>query len=78
MGGNQQLVLDSLHSVYARKVREARSAGTDVHEVFVTQKELRDESGIDIYHPKNALINDHKMMIEDKTGEYTPVDKELF
>tara|TARA_R110000851_G_scaffold79550_1_gene175135 strand:- start:1142 stop:3133 length:1992 start_codon:yes stop_codon:yes gene_type:complete len=78
LGGNQQLVLDSLHSVYARKVREARSAGTDVHEVFVTQKELRDESGIDIYHPKNALINDHKMMIEDKTGEYTPVDKELF
>ena len=80
LGTNQQIVLDALHTVYARKVREARSNDEQVHEVVVTQKEWRDESGLDkgIYHEKNALIKEHKLVIEAGKHEYTPKDKELF
>jgi hypothetical protein len=80
LGTNQQIVLDALHTVYARKVREARSNDEEVHEVVVTQKEWRDESGLDkgIYHEKNALIKEHKLVIEAGKHEYTPKDKEIF
>ena len=80
LGTNQQIVLDALHTVYARKVREARSNDDEVHEVVVTQKEWRDESGLDkgIYHEKNALIKEHKLVMEAGKHEYTPKDKEIF
>ena len=80
LGTNQQIVLDALHTVYARKVREARSNDEQVHEVVVTQKEWRDESGLDkgIYHEKNALIKELKLVVEAGKHEYTPKDKELF
>jgi len=82
LGPNQKIVLEALETVYARKVRQARGVGQDVHEVTVTQKELRDEVGdmsrSGLANAKKALIEDHKTIEELEPGIYAPTERELF
>ena len=82
LGPNQKIVLEALETVYARKVRQARVSGEDVHEVTVTQKELRDEVDGDL--SRSGLANAKKALIEQKRIEeiepniYAPIERELF
>jgi len=82
LGPNQKIVLEALETVYARKVRAARGKGEEVHEVTVTQKELKEEVGdmttSGLSNAKKALIDDHKKIEEVGPGVFIPTDKELF
>ena len=82
LGKNQQIVLDALKDVYARKVREARTKKEDVFEVFVTQKELKeavnDVSRSGLSNAKKALIEEHELIEEDGREQYVPKDREMF
>ena len=54
-----------------------------MHEVTVTQKELRDEVDGDLSrsglaNAKKALIEDHKKIEELEPGIYVPENRELF
>lgn len=82
LGTNQKRVFDALQSVYKRKVAETIDQGGEVHEVAVTQKELREQVGdmttSGLANAKGSLIKEHKIIEETLDGDYVPTDRELF